>query len=486
MKKNKAGNYKSKNAVLLLLVVIFGLILRIAFFSGVGTSDDLLNTRYSHDISKGIFPTTQNQGNSRIGLLMPTSIIYSLFGINDFTSVLIVLLFSLAGIILIYFFGKLLFSEKVGLLAAFLLSFFPLDVIYSTKFLSDLPSAFFGALSVFLFLKAEKITGKSKNYFIYLLSGLSLGIAFSVREMAVLLIPFFGLYALYKRKFKTSYFAMALGFLFVLSLEMIFFYIHTGNAFYRFSSLSGYYVEAARFHNFYGRTNLVNFLAAWPYVMFANIQLGYFYAFISLALAYFLRNRKTETNWLIIWMLSILLIFIFGTSSIKTYAPFLAVARYLSYITVPALLLLSAFFIEHKDSVKGVLIPFGIIFLLLASAGAVYLDNSRHKLDGLRDAYLFLKSSGKPVYTDSRSKLALEYISGYGSDLKLIDFEKDIKNLRNAKDSYIIINSGMLQERMIAGENIQFTADLTDLPAGWAKVMVRGTKENNILVYYAR
>ena len=49
-----------------------------------------------------------------------------------------------------FYFGKLLFNEKIGLIASFLLSFFPLDIVYATKLNSDLPSSFFMALGVYL------------------------------------------------------------------------------------------------------------------------------------------------------------------------------------------------------------------------------------------------------------------------------------------------------------------------------------------------
>ena len=155
-----------KTKLLLLAVLAFGLIIRLIFFNGMGTSDDLWYSQIANRFSNGDFTIEPNQINSRIGLLLPVSFFYSIFGVNDFSSIFFSLLVSLAGIVLIFFFGKLLFNEKTGLVAAFLISFFPLDVLYSTRLLSDLPSAFFAALSVFLFLKAEK-NGKKNIHWLY-------------------------------------------------------------------------------------------------------------------------------------------------------------------------------------------------------------------------------------------------------------------------------------------------------------------------------
>jgi len=104
------------------------------------------------DDDKGINKDSTVTLEVRIGIIYATALSYSIFGVNDFSSVLFVLLTSLGSIILIFYFGKLLFDEKAGLMAAFLLSFFPLDIAYSTKLLTDLPSAFFMALGSLVFI----------------------------------------------------------------------------------------------------------------------------------------------------------------------------------------------------------------------------------------------------------------------------------------------------------------------------------------------
>jgi len=124
-----------KTYTLLLLIVIFGLVLRLIFFSGMGISDSLVYSKTAHDINegRGIDPDSTLTLSTRLGLILPTALSYRLFGINDFSSVIFVLITSIASIILIFYFGKLLFNEKMGLMAAFLLSFFPLNIVHATK-----------------------------------------------------------------------------------------------------------------------------------------------------------------------------------------------------------------------------------------------------------------------------------------------------------------------------------------------------------------
>ena len=100
------GNTK----LILFFIVLFGLLLRLMFFSGMDLSDNLSYSRYAANLDKEIVPHTLAV---RLGLIYATAFSYSLFGINDFSSVLFVLLTSMGSIILIFHFGKLLFNDKI-------------------------------------------------------------------------------------------------------------------------------------------------------------------------------------------------------------------------------------------------------------------------------------------------------------------------------------------------------------------------------------
>jgi len=45
------NKYASNTKILLLLIVLFGLILRLLFFTGIGPSDSVFYTKYAYDIS---------------------------------------------------------------------------------------------------------------------------------------------------------------------------------------------------------------------------------------------------------------------------------------------------------------------------------------------------------------------------------------------------------------------------------------------------
>jgi len=119
---NATRNVRNKNRLILISIIVLALIIRILFYTGIGTSDSMAYTEYANNYKVG--KLTYNSGHSpfRIGILIPVSILYNLFGVNEFTSNILILLISLGMIILAYSTGKLLFNEKTGLLA----SLFPL------------------------------------------------------------------------------------------------------------------------------------------------------------------------------------------------------------------------------------------------------------------------------------------------------------------------------------------------------------------------
>ena len=486
MVKTNIISTKNRTNIALLIILIIALIIRLILFQGIGTSDSLSSTLYAYDILNDNFPTSQNQGNSRIGLLLPVSYLYSILGVNEFSSGIFPLIISLLGIILIFLFGRLLFNEKVGLIAAFLLSIFPLDILYATRLMSDLPSAVFSALSVYLFLKAEKIKKNKRKFALYAFSGMSLGISLSMREMAVLTFLFFAGYVIYTKKIKISYGIVAAGFLTILILELSFFYTHTGDPFYRYNSFDEYYMMSLEALKSYGRsTSLPHYFLAFPFVMFANIQLGYFYTFISLAVIYFLYNRKWKTNILIMWAAVIYLYLNFGSTSFSVYTPFSGVARYLSYITFPSILLLAAFLMEEKDTIRKIILPFTLIFLFIASFGAVYLDDFRHGLDDLHTLYdSHIKSLDKPIYSDYRTISAINFISGYKNDLNMIDLDSNPKNIRNIQNAHIIINYKMIKGMRDAKKDFKFTSEIKQVPSSWVKTKEIGKDKNKIIVYF--
>jgi|GEM_PF-522212 len=83
---------------------------------------------------------------------------------------------------LIYLIGKEIYDSKTGILAAFFLSISPFFLLNASTLLSHAPTLFFLALFTLTFLKGIKRRGAGWG----LLTGLSIGAAFNIRQMSAL------------------------------------------------------------------------------------------------------------------------------------------------------------------------------------------------------------------------------------------------------------------------------------------------------------
>lgn len=476
-KKNMLKN----THLLLLLIVLFGLFLRLIFFSGMGISDSLVYSKTANDINtgKGIDPNSTLTLSTRLGLIYPTALSYRLFGINDFSSAIFVLITSIASIILIFYFGKLLFNEKIGLIAAFLMSFFPLDVVHATKLGSDIPSAFFMAFGVYVFLYSEKENKMGYGSY-YFLSGLLIGTGYLIRESALLIALFFVAYIAYKRKIKKEYFLVPLGVLMIFVIESFVFFSLTGDPIYRVVSSQQYNAKAVIEHNYFGRFIFPTGLLHYPWLFLTNNLLAPFYTFIFISFLYSSVQKKKETSTILLWFIPLILYLSFGSASLTQYIPFRAVDRYTTIITIPSILLMSFLLLEKKSIVKK-LTPFFLILLLLISVVTVYLKEDRNLLASLRQTYPELKNLDKTIYTDSRSIQALKYISGFKNNLGLKEFPE---NFDVVEDSYVMINRYMIRNLKEANKNLKFPEEIENIPKEWKVIKEFGSLEKDKIVIY--
>jgi len=484
---------KLKTYQWLLIIIAFSLLLRLIFFTGAVSSDELEYYNFANQVNHGAFKLGIDHFKFRVGTFYPTALFFKIFGVNEFTGNLLTLLSSLAGIILIYYLGNHFFNEKTGLISAFLLSFYPLDVVYATRLLPDIPSALFMGLGVLLFLYGEKY--QKKQYLYFILSGFSLGIAYLIKEVSLLMGLFFLAYIIYKKKFKLNYLLIGIGLGAAILFLMIYSYVQVGDPFFQYNSTESEQAGfmKALYPNYFTTNGLISRLFLhYPYYMLTDAHYGLFFIFVGVSLLYFLYKQKKETYVPIIWMLSLFLYLNFGTVSLKQYVPFPVIIRHLSIITFPALILAAYFIAKIKMRKLGIALA---VLLLLSSLFFIYSSHLRHDIGNLKSAQEYLsKIPKKTIYTDERTSMALDYLFGFKRQIKpfnqydYYNYENPDKNLalldlKKVKNSYIVINSDIITRLPLTYSDMKFPEEITKIPEGWKLEKEFGTGSKKVSIY---
>ncbi len=485
MRKEK-NNKMNKVKVTLLLIVLFGLLLRIIFFVGVTSGDDIAYNNLAYQVSENTFDITENFKGTRIGLIYPTALFYKLFGVNLFTANLLPLIISLLSIILIYSLGKLLFNERVGLIGAFLLSIFPLHITYSTIVFPDLPSAFFVTLAVYLFLKAEK----EKSYLYFLSSGISIGIAYLMKELSIIIFVFFPLYLIYKKTLRKEHLLVPFGFLIIFSLESLYYFLKTSDALFRYNIVKSQNIHIlTTYYPSYLSRIWERLFLHYPYVVLTQVG-KFFYTAIFLSALYLIMKKRKKITLLLLWTIPIFLYFNFGSVGFSQYIPLTVNSRYLDIITIPSILILAYFLNQKEYLIKKYIMPIVIVTLVMTSLYLVDFNEQKAFTDTLRDSKSYLQSiPEKTIYIDSNSEKILTILFNYERDIipyneyNIFENKTELLNMDDISDSYIIVNKKMIKASREVYEHIEYPEKISDIPLEWNEIKSFGTGDEKLTIY---
>jgi 4-amino-4-deoxy-L-arabinose transferase-like glycosyltransferase len=360
--KNLAAAAQTKH--LLALILALAAAVRFLTFTGMYRFDSYFYAQLSYFVSRLDFQSFFFENNNffaigRLLLYLPTAFFYRFFDVNDFTSVAFVFIASLLTIAVIFFLGKKLFDEKVGLVAAFLLSIYPLDVYYSTQYLPDGLLPLFFSLSALAFLYGEDEGSYKKRVLFYYLSGVFIGIAQYVRENAFIFVTVLFVYVVFKRRFRMDYFWVIVGGLTVFVLASLFFFFGTGNLLFQidqvllqFSSTKERMASSTdRVIDWFRFTKLL--LGG---DLFRSFSLLFF---VSIVFSIF--NGTKKMAFVLIWFFTLLIY-------LEVISQFHGLAkhdRYLSVISIPIILVISSFIINLVKRYKTKLHLCILILVLL-------------------------------------------------------------------------------------------------------------------------
>jgi 4-amino-4-deoxy-L-arabinose transferase-like glycosyltransferase len=165
--------FKNPYNLLLIFILILALVIRLNYFND--------NQAVWWDEAEYLLQAkhwafgTPNTGFGEVRPILLSfilSIFYRLGG-SEITARILILIFSILGVYLAYLIGKEMFNEETGLITAFLLSVFYLEVFHTIRVLVDTPATTMILLVLFLFWKGYY---KDKRYLYWFGLAFALGL----------------------------------------------------------------------------------------------------------------------------------------------------------------------------------------------------------------------------------------------------------------------------------------------------------------------
>jgi 4-amino-4-deoxy-L-arabinose transferase-like glycosyltransferase len=486
-------------------IVVFALFLRCLFMVGFALGDDHTYAQYAYMITQGMYPPLCDLCvfSFRPILLFSMALSLKVLGWSEFNFVLPILLSSLISIYLVYGLGKVLFDQPTGLVAAFCLAIFPLNLVHASTMSNDIMLSMLVALSMLLFLRGF-MDERDKTIIYFIAAGCILGSATGVKINALPLVGLFILIALYygwqeKRLRKEALFFL----LSWLTVQLVFslaYYMQTGDF------LVHIQVEL-NFNKTYNPSGFVNSpwylknaLLYYPKLMlglqteghpgYTFYPYGFFYPVFFLGTIYFVYKRERRVMLPLLWFTYTFLIMEFFPLHLSPYyQPIHRLIRFLSIISIPAILII-AYFLRRlfATSLSGKLFSTLLLAgLLITSLHQAYRKSSFYGdcMSDAREVYNVIKHMPyTQVITDHEMKETLLFYNHYTNSDKFKSF--DYNNPTFLTGSLVILG-GARRPDLSPSYATQFIRP--PIPqTNWLKVCeVKGRKtiwrKDNLVVY---
>jgi len=424
--KRKKNN---KPKLVLGLILIFALFLSLGITYGPSTTegaDDFIYTDAGYFIANNRFKELSGILANRYILGAGNAFFYLLLGYSPFSASLFGVVCFLATIVVVYEIAKILSSEDVGLIAAFLFSILPSAVFQSSNVGNSIPMTFFASLSVLFALKAVKRKIKLRYL---LLSGYISVVGFLTSGEEILIIPvLFFIVLFYYKKLKKKFIKGVLSLVFGITIGVatlcLLSYLHSSDFFEWYNVNANFYTEIN--HDAL-RPKLDGYLRVlfpgWlVFPDFADNYYGFYgYLMIFFLFVAFLKKEK-KVIILLFWFIFILFYLSFGTVSLRRYVIHPFAAKYL-LILAPAMVIIIALGIyETAKNLKNkskIGLLFFIILILAFVIHSVFLSiyllyskiSANYLLTETGKVLLRINTNNSKVYF--RWALPIEIFTGY-------------------------------------------------------------------------
>jgi len=440
------------------LIIIAGILLRLYFNIGHIFSDDAYYSYLSYTLLGGefakdylgypIFPL-------RITFLSITALSFNIFGINEFATIVIPFLLSIANLILTYKLAKLFTGNvNVSLLSALLMAFFPTDIVFATISFVDLPNIFFINLGIYFLYKSYKF---NKNR-LAIVGGILFFLSMQIKEniyYTAILLTILLIYLIVKKKNFNAQIVIALLFIILNVVGEGFVYLFLHDDFlYRFTLLQQNYNYS--YYDFFPHTaqkisNVKNYWRnLFDQIFIVNgkaIFLRRFYLFLPIiaSIKSIINIRKKENLLLTFWFFGTLILLIAFTTSFTEYKPLdLKRSWYIYPLLMPMIIITASFINKLKRNLRYILISAYIIGgVIMATHYEIYFDKeNKSELKSF-----IAENRQRKIYTDHFTKYSVDLIRSY-SDLskseRILGSDFDWKELQ--KGDWILYNQRHIDE----------------------------------------
>lgn len=457
--KEKINNIlKNKYTLILLGILLVAFIVRIYFLTVTINQpvwwDEGDYLTVAKKIGKDLYPNFKlsELSNPRRPLFLPLlwGFIFK-SGLGEQIIRFVQVTFSMFAVFLTYLIGKEMFNKKIGLISAFLMSIFWLNLFYTNRLLLEIPTLTFWCASVYFFWKGYVKKEKSKYLWLF---GVFFGLSVFARAASLIMIIPLIVFILAKDKFnfiknKHLWIAIIL-FLIIFSPFMIWVGLNYGNPFKKFTGIGeGRFAEIDLDTFLYGNTKeFIEYFPTYLQIPFLLIFLFGLIFFLDIFLGWdilFKENGEELRKKLFLLLWIIIPLLFFGVTTSKSYME----DRYLMNIFPAVFMIISTGLLKIYNYTKKYNKGFAlIIIILILLAGTNYqlsyannmINFKKDSYSQVRDSALWMKENLKEneIFMTQSVPQSMYYSErecyGYGKeDL----FKKQLKEL---KPKYLIVS----------------------------------------------
>lgn len=322
--------------------------------------------RIAHELEQGTFELAPHPFSQRFGVTFPTAISYRLFGVNPISTTLWPLLCSLASIVIVFTATARFFGGRTAAIAAVLLTFNVVEARYASRLVPDLIVSTLMLATAALVHAGRYSDSRTRQLLTGAATALTLSLAVLAKETAIWIVPFLVLMMvgdLVRRRSRYMWAAVAVCGLLWMGVILFAYDQATGDALYRLSGIET--THNARSWSFHGKSHAeyLERLTIGPARFFLE-QPGFF-LLMALALPAGLnvlrsaRNLPPGVRYWGGYLLTLFVVFWFGTTSFQFYNPLPLVERFLIAL-LPPLAILAAVTLTHLTGRRDRSRRFGI------------------------------------------------------------------------------------------------------------------------------